>query len=103
MAGPGAVSESVAEAMAMACLERATSLAPAHEGLLLGVGITAALVSDRAKRGDHRAHIAIAASSETVLHRFVALAKGNLDRLGEDRVVADTALEAITTASNLTG
>ncbi|MCP3992437.1 MAG: hypothetical protein GY724_25425 [Actinomycetia bacterium] len=98
MAGAGAVSDAMAEAMATACLERAMSLAPTHEGLLLGVGITAALVSDRTKRGDHRAHIAIAASSEIVRHQFVGLAKGDLDRLGEDRVVADAALEAIAAA-----
>ncbi len=97
MAGAGAVSETMAQAMATACLERAKSLAPTHEGLLLGVGITAALVSDRAKRGDHRAHIVIAPSVGVVRHWFVALVKGDRDRLGEDRVVADAALEAIAT------
>jgi nicotinamide mononucleotide (NMN) deamidase PncC len=100
----GAVSEEMAAAMASACLQRATDLAPSDQVPVAGVAITAALASDRAKRGDHRAHIAIAtreaageAAGEEVRlhHRFVALTKGELDRQGEDRLVADAALDAI--------
>jgi hypothetical protein len=89
----GAVSRAMAEAMAEACLERARTLAPGHLDLI-GVGVTAALVTDRTKRGDHRAHVAVADGDE-VHHWFVPLAKGELDRAGEDRLVADTALRAI--------
>lgn len=86
----GAVSQEMAEAMAVACLDRARALAPDEE-VLLGVAVTAALVSDRPKRGDHRAHLAIA-SPTGVRHRRVELVKGRHDRRGEDRAVADVVL-----------
>jgi nicotinamide mononucleotide (NMN) deamidase PncC len=100
----GAVSRATAEAMAAACLARARRLVPA-DGPLLGVACTAALVSDRPKRGDHRAHIAIATASAddevNLDHRLVQLDKGMLDRQGEDRVVADAVLDMIAAASGL--
>ena len=106
MEAAGAVSEAMATAMAEACLQRAKDLAPWAQVPLAGVAITAALVSDRVKRGDHRAHVAIATpgpGGEAVVlrHRFVALTKGELDRQGEDRLVADAALETIGAACGL--
>ena len=96
LAAAGAVSATTAEAMSVACLDRARHLA-GEDGPLLGVACTAALVSDRPKRGDHRAHIAVA-SADGVAHRRVELDKGALDRPGEDRVVADAVLTAIADA-----
>ncbi len=97
---PGsAVSEATATAMASACLRRATALAP-DEPYLLGVACTAALVSDRPKKGEHRAHVAIA-SNRSMTHERVALTKGELDRRGEDRVVADAILRTLALASGL--
>ena len=98
----GAVSEEMAEAMALACLQRAQELAPNH-GDVVGLAVTAALVTDRAKRGDHRAHIAVAhpRAEPTVEAHFVPLAKGELDRAGEDRLVADLALGHLATACGL--
>ncbi|MDA3040028.1 MAG: hypothetical protein O3C27_10970 [Actinomycetota bacterium] len=95
----GAVSQLTAEAMAVACLERARFLAPDHPELL-GVACTAALVSDRPKKGEHRAHVAIA-SAAGVRHERVGLVKGALDRPGEDRVVADAILRRLAAASGL--
>ena len=94
---PPAVSAAQAEAMASAALERARLLAPDTPDLL-GVGVTAALVSDRPKRGEHRAHLAIARPGGIVVSSKVSLAKGELDRRGEDRAVADAVLAAIAAA-----
>ncbi|MGF1600009.1 MAG: hypothetical protein ACFCVK_24380 [Acidimicrobiales bacterium] len=105
-ASGGAVSLPMAEAMALACRHRALALTddePPRAGKaerLLGVACTAALVTDRHKRGDHRAHIAIA-GPDGVAHRRVELAKGELDRRGEDRVVADALLAEIAAAMGL--
>jgi nicotinamide mononucleotide (NMN) deamidase PncC len=95
----GAVSQATAEAMAVACLARARHLAPDHDDVI-GVACTAALVSERPKKGSHRAHLAVAAADSTH-HQLVELEKGLLDRLGEDRVVADALLKMIATASGL--
>jgi nicotinamide mononucleotide (NMN) deamidase PncC len=100
----GAVSESTARAMAKACLVRARQLAPDDDGLL-GVGCTAALATDRSKKGEHRAHVAVAwidpAVGETSHQLTVRLDKGSLDRSGEDRVVADAILQELAAACGL--
>jgi nicotinamide mononucleotide (NMN) deamidase PncC len=99
----GAVSRSTAEDLAASCLHRARRLAHRLEidtSNLLGVACTAALVSDRQKRGDHRAHIAVA-SVKGIEHRRVDLEKGKLDRAGEDRAVADAVLDEIAAACGL--
>ena len=86
----GAVTAGTVAALAAAARSRARQLAP--DGVpVVGVACTAALVSDRPKRGDHRAHIATAGFDRTS-HRYLELDKGRLDRLGEDRVVADEIL-----------
>lgn len=104
LAATGAVSQPTVEDMAASCLHRARRLAHRLElktEQLLGVACTAALVSDRPKRGDHRAHIAVA-SAQGISHRRVDLEKGQFDRAGEDRVVADAVLDAIAEACGLT-
>lgn len=98
----GAVSQDMAEAMALACHDRAAQLAgdSIPDARLLGVACTAALVTDRERRGDNRAHIAIA-TADRVVHRRVDLTKGELDRTAEDRVVADALLRAVAAALGL--
>lgn len=54
---------------------------------LVGLGATAALVSDRPRRGEHRFHIA-AASSAGVTHCTGVLAKGRRDRAAEEDLVS---------------
>ncbi|MFT7602097.1 MAG: nicotinamide mononucleotide (NMN) deamidase PncC [Acidimicrobiales bacterium] len=101
----GAVSTSTAQTMAEACLERAHQLSPDHHDVI-GVACTAALVTDRTKKGDHRAHIAIARGSSRhhngppmeVVQQKIELEKGQRDRTGEDRVVADAILSQIAAA-----
>ena len=90
--GTGFVSASHAGVMANAARDRALELARDIAATdVWGLAVTAALVTDRTKRGDHRAHLALAGASELVEHR-VDLLKGDLDRTGEDRTVADAAL-----------
>lgn len=105
----GAVSTSTARTMAEACLERAHDLSPDHHDVI-GVGCTATLVTDRPKKGDHRAHIAIArgdsrrqpsARPMDVAESTVELSKGKLDRAGEDREVADAILSMIAASCGL--
>ncbi|MEQ8209860.1 MAG: hypothetical protein RH917_08505 [Lacipirellulaceae bacterium] len=55
-----ACSEATARAMAMAAWMRAREFAPdADPAKLIGLGSTASLATDRAKRGDHRVHVAL--------------------------------------------
>ena len=88
-----ATSDSTARLMAEACLVRARDLA-APDTEVAGVACTAALATDRPKRGDHRAYVAVAYRGGLV-ERFVGLDKGELDRAGEDRVVSDVILDLI--------
>ena len=54
---------------------------------LVGLGATAALVSDRPRRGEHRFHVAYA-TSRGVAHCTAVLAKGRRDRAAEEDLVA---------------
>jgi hypothetical protein len=54
---------------------------------LVGLGATAALVSDRPRRGEHRFHIACA-NSAGLAHCTAVLAKGRRDRAAEEDVVS---------------
>lgn len=88
-----AVSEEVAKQMALACLRRAEELVEANTPVA-GVACTAALVTDRQRRGDNRAHIAVATSEGLALTN-IALEKDLNDRATEDRIVSDAVLRMI--------
>ena len=88
-----AVSEEVAKQMALACLRRAEELAEGNTPVA-GVACTAALVTDRQRRGDNRAHIAVATSEGMALTN-IALEKDLNDRATEDRIVSDAVLRMI--------
>jgi nicotinic acid mononucleotide adenylyltransferase len=58
---------------------------------LVGLGATAALVSDRPRKGEHRFHVAFANSADpnsTGAHCTCVLAKGRRDRAAEEDLVA---------------
>jgi len=81
-----ACSADTAAAMARTVRARAAKLAPA--GIEpVGLGATAALVSDRPRRGEHRFHIACA-SAAGIAHCTGVLAKGRRDRAGEEALVS---------------
>lgn len=73
-------------ALARSARARASRLV-AGDADLVGLGATAALVSDRPKRGEHRFHIACAGATR-VAHCTGVLAKGRRDRGGEEDLVA---------------
>ena len=79
-------SADTAIAMARTARARAASLAPAGTDLV-GLGATAALVSDRPRRGEHRFHIA-SANAAGIAHCTCVLAKGRRDRAAEEDLVS---------------
>jgi hypothetical protein len=81
-----ACSADTAIAMAQTARARAATLAPAGADLV-GLGATAALVSDRPRRGEHRFHIAFA-NSAGIAHCTCVLAKGRRDRAAEEDLVS---------------
>jgi hypothetical protein len=75
-------------AIAMARSARARAAKFTQAGIdLVGLGATAALVSDRPRRGEHRFHIACA-SAAGIAHCTAVLAKGRRDRAGEEDLVS---------------
>src|SRR5438876_8456976 len=81
-----ACSSDTAIAMAQSARARAARLVPAGTDLV-GLGATAALVSDRPRRGEHRFHIAFA-NAAGIAHCTCVLAKGRRDRAGEEDLVS---------------
>ncbi|HEY1932021.1 MAG TPA: hypothetical protein VGG99_08420 [Acetobacteraceae bacterium] len=81
-----ASSADTAIAMARSARARAARLVPADTGLV-GLGATAALASDRPRKGEHRFHIAYADSGGTA-HCTAVLAKGRRDRAAEEDLVS---------------
>jgi nicotinic acid mononucleotide adenylyltransferase len=90
-----ACSADTAIAMAQTARARAARLVPSSGvGVgadLVGLGATAALVSDRPRRGEHRFHIAFANAggpNSTGAHCTCVLAKGRRDRAAEEDLVS---------------
>jgi hypothetical protein len=81
-----ACSADTAIAMARRAQARAARLVPAGAELV-GLGATAALVSDRPRRGEHRFHVAFA-SSAGIAHCTGVMGKGRRDRAAEEDLVA---------------
>ena len=81
-----ACSSDTAIALARTARARAAKLVPASADLV-GLGATAALVSDRPRRGEHRFHIAFA-NSAGIGHCTCVLAKGRRDRAAEEDLVS---------------
>jgi hypothetical protein len=81
-----ASSADTAIAMAHSARARATRLVPPDTDLV-GLGATAALVSDRPRKGEHRFHIACATSAG-IAHCTGVMAKGRRDRAAEEDLVS---------------
>ena len=86
-----ACSSDTAIAMARTARARAARLVPSTGvGVgtdLVGLGATAALVSDRPRKGEHRFHIAFANSGH-IAHCTCVMAKGRRDRAAEEDLVS---------------
>ena len=81
-----ACSAETAVAMAQRARARAALFAPTG-ALLVGLGATASLVSERPKPGKHRCHVAVSHGAVTDAHSIV-LEKGRRDRPAEEDLVA---------------
>src|SRR6185369_8956411 len=97
-------SEETALAMAAVACQRAKSLC-ARSGEtaseVLGVSCTAALVSDRPKKGDHRSFVAVQSADQTWSDSLV-LEKGARDREAEESLVGQLVLAALARAAGIT-
>ena len=86
-----ACSAATSIAMAQAARARAARLVPPNTGEagvdLVGLGATAALASDRPRKGEHRFHIACA-NSAGIAHCTAVMAKGRRDRAAEEDLVS---------------
>jgi hypothetical protein len=81
--------------MAERAWARACWLAPGEEAV--GVGCTATLATDRPKRGDHRAHLAVHTGGGVTTSSLI-FSKGARDRAGEERVLDAVLLNALAAA-----
>ena len=91
-----AASEATARDLARTAFDRAAALGPSGAPVV-GIGCTAAIASDRPKRGPHRCHV-VAWSSEAATVYSLQLAKDLRDRPGEERVVGKVVLRALADA-----
>jgi hypothetical protein len=68
---------------------------------VIGVGCTATIATDRPKRGDHRAHIALRQHGKLIEY-YLLLEKGKRDRKGEEAIVGNVILNAIAESFGVT-
>lgn len=66
----------------------------------IGVSITAALVTDRPRRGEHRVHIGVQ-SADGYLDLSLVLSKDARDRAGEEAVIADLTLNLLASVAGI--
>lgn len=91
-------SSEAAVALARASLERAHRLA--EEPTVVGIGCAATIATDRLKRGEHRAYVAICDAAGTRVWG-VQLEKGARDRTGEEALVSRVIVNALAAACGL--
>ena len=89
-------------AMAVVAFRRARTLAAGEDGPLVGVGCTAALATDRPRRGTHRCFVATQTDNTTRLASLV-LEKGARERAAEETVVTALVLAGLGETCELTG
>jgi hypothetical protein len=94
--GAAFVSAAAARAMAAWAAARATALAEG-DWPLLGVACTAAIATDRARRGAEQAFVAVSAGGLVTL-RHLTLVKGARNRAGQEELVSQLVIRAIAAA-----
>ena len=94
-----AVSARTTKDMARVAFNRAVRLRGGR-GPVVGIGCTAAIATDRPKRGVHRCHVA-AWDERGVSSYSLELVKGLRDRAGEDEIVSRLLLRALAEASSI--
>lgn len=93
------VAPETAGLLAGRAVKRAQFLSEEDEPLI-GLACTATIVTDRPKRGEHRAHISTW-SAEKICHHSLHLHKGARNRRGEERLVSQLLLNALAEAFEL--
>ena len=88
-----------AETMARRAYRRAVELADANVPVV-GIGCTAAIATDRRKRGAHRAHVARCTADSNVTYSL-EFKKGLRDREGEDTLTSMLIVRALAEASGV--
>jgi hypothetical protein len=92
-------SAETAQLMAERAWARAQHLASGQ--MTVGLGCTASLASDRPKRGDHRAFIAVE-DGRGIEHHALTFIKGARDRQGEETVLCSVLLNVLAATAGLT-
>ena len=90
------VSQETAGDMARSAYERAARLAPSGVPIV-GIGCTAAIATDRLKRGEHRCFVSAWTERSVTTYRIGFVKKR--DRGGEDEIVSRLVLRALAEAS----
>ncbi|MEM7533586.1 MAG: hypothetical protein AAF639_15490 [Chloroflexota bacterium] len=97
------VSEQTARLMAGCAFNRAQQLIPRAEhedAQIVGVACTAAIASDRPKKGEHRAHIACW-SQDRVVSQSMTLDKGKRTRVEEELLVSRLMMQMLAEVSGI--
>ena len=93
------VAANTAKLMAGRALTRATWLA-SGQGPVAGMACTATIITDRPKRGEHRAYIAVWQAERLIWHEL-HLDKGARDRAGEENLVSRVMLNSLAQAAGI--
>ncbi|HEV8715642.1 MAG TPA: hypothetical protein VGX03_22795 [Candidatus Binatia bacterium] len=94
------VSVETAAALARTAYQRALRLRQDKIMPVIGLSCTATLVTDRPKRGAHRAHIGLCTGAQARVYSLT-LQKGAWERQGEERLVSDLLLRVLAEACGL--
>jgi nicotinamide mononucleotide (NMN) deamidase PncC len=95
-----AVSVETAAALARRAFQRARQLQKDKTVPVVGLACTATLVTDRPKKGAHRAHLGLCTEDRTQVYSLTPR-KGARDRLGEERLVSDLLISVLAQACGL--
>jgi len=96
------VSAETAAALARTAYQRALRLRGDGTVPVIGLSCTATLVTDRAKKGAHRAHVGLCTGAQARVYSLT-LQKGARERQGEERLVSDLLLRVLAEACGLGG
>ncbi|MCA9865615.1 MAG: hypothetical protein KC410_03925 [Anaerolineales bacterium] len=94
------VSAETGRLMAGRALARAYHLRELESWPIIGLACTATIVTDRPKRGEHRAHV-VAWSPHHLKARLLTLEKGVRDRAGEEDLVSRLIIDTLADACNI--
>ncbi len=96
---PQYVADETARLLAGRAFTRARWLNPTKQRVI-GLACTATIITDRPKRGQHRAHIATWQPSKLICHQ-IQLNKGARDRSGEEDVISRILLNGVAQACGI--